>query len=99
MMMAVRDGVPLSGLTDVQRAVQANFPDPSKPTLASRMDAWSKFAGTDPSIVGTRVFYEGMGLDQPTIDRLLAEKTEVGAIDALNRLAGALPAPTDGGAG
>lgn len=98
MMMAVRDGVPISGLTAEQRAVQARFPDPSKPTLASRMDAWSKFAGTDPSIVGTRVFYEGMGLDQPTIDRLLAEKRESGAIDALNRLAGALPARAEGAA-
>lgn len=87
MMMAVRDGVPLSGLTEEQRAVQARFPDPSKPTVASRMDAWSKFAGTDPSIVGTRVFYEGMGLDQPTIDRLLSEKRAAGAIGALNRIA------------
>lgn len=92
MMMAVRDGVPISRLTDEQRAVQARFPDPSKPTVASRMDAWSKFAGTDPSVVGTRVFYEGMGLDQPTIDRLLAEKQSAGAIDALNRIADAMPA-------
>lgn len=91
MMMAVAGGVPISGLTDEQASVQAHFADPSKPTAASRMDAWSKFAGTDPSIVGTRVFYEGMGLDKPTIDRLLKEKETAGAIEALNRIAGLLP--------
>ena len=97
MMMAVRDGVAESELDDRQRSVQAHFADPSKPTVASRMDAWSKFAGTDPSIVGTRVFYEGMGLDQPTIDRLLAEKGQQQAIGALNRIAEAMPTAAAGG--
>lgn len=45
------------------------------------------------------MFYEGVGLDKPTIDRLLAEKAEAGAIDALNRIAGALPAAAAGEAG
>ena len=97
MMMAVRDGVPEAALTERQLSVQAHFPDPSKPTVASRMDAWSKFAGTDPSIVGTRVFYEGMGLDQTTIDRLLSERETASAIDSLNLIAGALPAAASGG--
>ena len=87
MMRAVRDGVPISRLDSSAKAVQACFRDPSKPTLASRMDAWSKFAGIDPSIVGTNVFYEGMGLDQPTITRLKSEKEQASAIAALNRIA------------
>ena len=87
MMLAVRDGVPMRDLDPAARAVQAYFRDPSKPTLASRMDAWSKFAGIDPSIVGTNVFYEGMGLDQPTITRLRSEKEQAGAIAALNQIA------------
>lgn len=90
MMLAVRQGVPISALDPSARAVQACFRDPSKPTLASRMDAWSKFAGIDPSIVGTDVFYEGMGLDQPTITRLKSEKEQAGAISALNQIASAL---------
>lgn len=76
LMMAVSRGVTLAELTDDDNAVQASFRDPSMPTLASRADAWTKLAATDPSIVGTRVFYEGVGLDQATIDRLIAEKED-----------------------
>lgn len=92
MIMAVRDDVDLAGLTDEQRSVQAHFADPSKPTVASRMDAWTKFAGTDPSIVGTRVFYEGVGLDQPTIDRLMSEKEKSATTSTLDQIAVALTA-------
>ena len=87
MMMAVEGGVPLSGLPDDRASVQAAFVDPSKPTLASRMDAYTKFAQVDQSIVGTRVFYEGLGLTQATIDRLISEKSEAGSTSALNRIA------------
>lgn len=92
MMMAVRDDAGLDELTDRQRSVQAHFADPSKPTVASRMDAWTKFAATDPSIVGTRVFYEGIGLDQPTIDRLMSEKEKSATTSTLDQIAVALTA-------
>lgn len=36
MMMAVAGGVPLDGLTEQQRGVQAYFQDPSMPTIAAR---------------------------------------------------------------
>ena len=87
MMMAVKDGVPISGLTDEQRAVQAYFKDPSMPTIAARADAWTKLAAADESMLGTRVYYEGVGLSQPTIDRLEREKQQSGAIAALNAMA------------
>lgn len=76
LMMAVSQGVALSGLTDEQNGVMASFRDPSMPTLASRADAWTKLASIDQGIVGTRVFYEGVGLDQATIDRLMLAKED-----------------------
>lgn len=92
MMMAVRDGVPMSGLTDEQRSVQAYFKDPSKPTVAASADAWTKIGSSDPSVIGTRVYYEGLGMSQATIDRLIAEKAEASAISSLNRIADAMGA-------
>lgn len=76
LMMAVSQGVALSGLTDEQNGVIASFRDPSMPTLASRADAWTKLASIDQGIIGTRVFYEGVGLDQATIDRLMLAKED-----------------------
>lgn len=84
LMMAVSGGVTLDELTPEQDGVMASFADPSMPTMASRADAWTKLAGIDSSIVGTRVFYEGIGLDQATIDRLMAAK-EDGAQDIAYR--------------
>lgn len=76
LMMAVSQRVRLSDLTTEQNGVIASFSDPSMPTLASRADAWTKLAGIDRSIVGTRVFYEGVGLDQATIDRIIAARED-----------------------
>ena len=69
--------------------VQAVFADPSMPTIASRADAWSKLASVDTSIIGTRVFYEGVGLSEATIDRLENEKHRQSVTNALLSLAGA----------
>lgn len=87
MMMAVSRGVPIEGLPEDLRNVQAYFKDPSMPTIAARADAWTKLGASDPSIIGTRVYYEGVGLSQATIDRLMEEKMQAGAISALNRIA------------
>lgn len=76
LMMAVSAGVRLDQLTAEQDGVMASFRDPSMPTMASRADAWTKLGGLDSSIVGTRVFYEGVGLDQATIDRLMLAKED-----------------------
>lgn len=92
MMMAVAANVPMSRLTAEQTAVQACWKDPSMPTIAARADAWTKLGAADPSIVGTRVYYEGIGLSQATIDRLENEKRQNGAISAMNRIADGLGA-------
>ena len=79
LMMAVSGGIRLDRLTAEQDGVMASFRDPSMPTMASRADAWTKLAAIDPTIVGTRVFYEGVGLDQATIDRLMGERRDQSA--------------------
>lgn len=76
LMMAVSKGITLNDLTPEQNKVRAYFDDPSMPTISARADAWTKIAAADPSVVGTRVFYEGMGLDQSTIDRLMNERED-----------------------
>lgn len=94
MMMAVSDGIPLASLPEARASVQAYMSDPSAPTIAARADAWTKLAGADASIAGTRVYYEGVGLSQATIGRLEAERRSRGAIDALNAIADAAGGPS-----
>lgn len=96
MMLAIANECSLKDLSDTQRSVQVCWKDPSMPTIAARADAWTKLASSDPSIVGTRVYYEGIGLSQETIDRLIKEKQQNGAINALNRIADSI-SPSVGG--
>lgn len=95
MMLAVANGTTIEGLPEQQQRVQCAWKDPSMPTLSSRADAWTKLASVDNSIVGTRVFYEGLGLTQATIDRLEAQKANNSAIQALNRMADAMEGAND----
>lgn len=87
MMAAVSKGVGLDALPQEYGSIDVHWKDPSMPTIAARADAWTKLGAMDPSIVGTRVYYEGVGLPQQTIDRLMREKQRNGAIAALNRMA------------
>lgn len=87
MMMAVLDGVPYAELEESKRAVQAVFKDPAMPTIAARADAFTKIGGSDGKLVGTAVWYEGLGFDQATIDRIKAQSAENGAIASLNAIA------------
>lgn len=95
MMMAVAEGTAIDGLSEERRGVQAAWKDPSMPTISARADAWTKLGSADQSIVGTRVYYEGVGLSQAKIDRLMAEKRASSAMTAMARIADAL----EGGAG
>ena len=87
MMLCVADGVSYAQLGDSSKAVQAVFKDPSMPTIAARADAFTKIGGSDESLVGTSVWYEGLGFSQATIDRIKAQTAERGAIAALNAIA------------
>ena len=90
MMLCVADGVPYSELDEQSRAVQAVFKDPSMPTIAARADAYVKIGGSDSSLIGTSVWYEGLGFSQATIDRIDAQKGEMQATTDLNAIAGLL---------
>lgn len=102
LMMCVARNCTVDGLTDEERAVEAYFADPSQPTLAARADGWTKLAAVDGSIVGTQVWYEGLGLSHATIDRLESEKQSQSATDSLAKIAeavagGSLSERVDGG--
>lgn len=96
MALAIERSTTLDGLGDDGKILAA-FKAPSMPTLSSRADAWSKLAAVDQSIIGTRVFYENLGLDGATIDRLLSEKGKASIIQQLTALtAGSEPAAEPG---
>ncbi len=76
--------------------VIAHMVDPSMPTFAARADGWTKIANLDKGLVGTRVWYEGMGLPQETIDRIMAERGTQSSIDLVNSLAEQLGGGADG---
>lgn len=82
-----------------EQSVDAYFQDPSQPTLAARADGWTKLASSDKSIVGTRVWYEGLGFKQATIDRLNGEKDSASATQALGKIAEAVAGGGAAGAG
>lgn len=90
MMLAVAHGTGMEGLSPEEADVEAYFCDPSMPTIAARADAWTKLGAADKSIVGTRVYYEGVGLSQQTIDRLEREKESASTTQAMASIAQAL---------
>lgn len=85
-MCAMRRCTP-ADLTFEEQAVEAYFLDPSQPTLSARADGWTKLASADPSIVGTRTWYEGLGMKHAAIDRLESEKSSASATESLKRIA------------
>lgn len=97
MMLAVMKGCSVADLDETDASVQAYFPDPSMPTLAARADSWTKIGAMDKSIVGTRPYYEGLGLSQQTIDRLKNEQDAAATTRAMTAIAEALA--TGGGDG
>ncbi len=74
----------------VDKMPQVVWRDPSMPTISARADAWTKLGSVDPSIVGTRLYYEQIGLSQEKIERLEREKRQNGAIASLNSIAKSL---------
>lgn len=90
MAMCAQRNCTYDDLSDTEMAVEAYFRDPSQPTLAARADGWTKLAAADNSIVGTRVWYEGLGMTHATIDRLEGEKATASATESLNKIAEAV---------
>lgn len=87
MMLAVDRGIAYDELPDREMGVMAQFMDPAQPTISATADAWTKIGGADNSLVGTRVWYEGLGLSKATIDRIMAARDQAGSIEVLNAIA------------
>lgn len=96
LMMATDRGVAYDELDDRSMGVIAQFADPAQPTISATADAWTKIGAADQSLVGTRVWYEGLGLSKATIDRIMAAMDQQGSIEFLNEIAQQLQA--NGGA-
>lgn len=90
LVMAVDRGVAYDELSERDMGVQALFADPAQPTISATADAWTKIGAADNSLVGTRIWYEGLGLSKATIDRIMAAKEQQGSIEVLNGIAEAL---------
>ncbi len=90
LVMALDAGVPYDDLDDRRMGVQALFADPAQPTISATADAWTKIASADQSLIGTRIWYEGIGLSKPQIDRIMATRGQRGSIEVLNGIAEAL---------
>ena len=74
LVMAVESNTTVDGLDESQLSVMPRFRSPAMPSMAARTDAAMKIATVDGGFAGTDVFYEMVGLDQPTIARLRSER-------------------------
>lgn len=90
LMMALDRNVGYDTLSDREMGVMAQFMDPAQPTISATADAWTKIGAADQSIVGTRVWYEGLGLSKATIDRIMAARDSQTSIALLNEIAAQL---------
>ena len=86
LMMALDEEVSYDRLDDRQMGVIAQLADPAQPTISATADAWTKIGAADQSLVGTRVWYEGLGLSKATIDRIMAAREQADTIGLLNEI-------------
>lgn len=88
MATAIKENVPLDGLTPEQLEVIAHFKNPAMPSVAVTADAAIKIAGARPAFANTDMFLEMIGFSQADVRRIkqqeqrargLALVSEVGA--------------------
>ena len=68
------------------RALRAKWRNPATPSRAAAADAGLKTIQAFPWIAETEVGLEMMGFDQPTVDRLLAERRRLNGAQALRAI-------------
>ncbi|MBR1828427.1 MAG: hypothetical protein IJ781_02785, partial [Atopobiaceae bacterium] len=95
-MMALDADVAYDRLDDRQMGVIAQFADPAQPTISATADAWTKIGAADQSLIGTRVWYEGLGLSKATIDRIMAAKDQQGTLAIMDEVFQQLGGRLDG---
>ena len=96
LMMALDADVAYDRLDDRQMGVIAQFADPAQPTISATADAWTKIGAADQSLIGTRVWYEGLGLSKATIDRIMAAKDQQGTLAIMDEVFQQLGGRLDG---
>ena len=87
MMLAIDKGVAYDELSERDMGVMSQFMDPAQPTISATADAWTKIGAADNSLIGTRVWYEGLGLSKATIDRIMAARQQANSIEIMNEIA------------
>ena len=75
MAQAIARDVPLSALTDEERAVVPHFRNPAMPSVATTADAAIKIASARQGFADTDVFLEMIGFDQADIRRIKAQES------------------------
>ena len=88
MVMCVESNRTTDELEGSQLSVMPRFLPPSMPSLSARTDAAMKIASADGGFAGTDVFYEMVGLDQPTIARLRSERARAATDAAISAMFG-----------
>ena len=86
MAMAVAENKTIDELSDVQKTVMAHFKDPSMPSIVSQADAMVKIASADPSFAGSSVFYEQLGFDEATRDRIKSDRAFAAATRSIDEI-------------
>lgn len=97
MAMAVAEDKTIDQLTEHQQTVMAHFKDPKHPSIVSQADSMIKIASADPAFAATSVFYEQLGFDEATRDRIRSEKTKAANTAAVNALFGKSKEPANEG--
>ena len=69
-MMVESNKASVDELDEVQRSVMPHFKNPAMPSIAATTDAAMKIATVNPAFANTDVFFEMVGFDQATIERV-----------------------------
>lgn len=84
MALAVERGVPFDDV-DMSK-VDVHYANPATISISSSADAAVKIVSADPSFAGTDVFYEMLGFDHATIQRINEQKRRTAGVQFLSEL-------------
>lgn len=82
---------PVAELDAQALTMKAKWKNPAHPSMASQADAMVKLAGSVPAFSTSRVFWEQLGFDEPTVDRIMADIRRSETRAALNAAVAANP--------
>lgn len=95
LVIAVAGNTTVDQLDVAEKSVRPRFMSPDKPSVASVTDAAVKVASAVPEYAGTRVFWEDLGYDETTIDRIMSSIEKQKAQNAVQALLGSAEKPSE----